>query len=198
MYFACSFIEMQFEVHCTFDPPNAVHPDWFIMLLSGDATTDALRLTKQWKQITILLMVSHTFDLKSAQFRILIVICIECMLVQATSIGSGQCIVGSVVHSVHFENLITIYCLFENILNARSQLSSLEGAWNLNVFNWSGGGGRVQLQRVSRARSTVQHSSQWLFTFPADDCSPDKLNCAKNAASKTISPCGNGFVLTLH
>lgn len=138
MYFACSFIEMQFEVHCTFDPPNAVHPDWFIMLLSGDATTDALRLTKQWKQITILLMVSHTFDLKSAQFRILIVICIECMLVQGTSIGSGQCIVGSVVHSVHFENLITIYCLFENILNARSQLSSLEGAWNLNVFNWSG------------------------------------------------------------
>lgn len=83
---------------------------------------------------------------------------------------------------VHFENLITVYCLFENILN-----TIFLRCLKCPIQYWS-----CAIATCARLHSRpfvtfIRRIQQWLFTFPLPfDCSREIQLLAKSAPRKTI------------
>lgn len=83
---------------------------------------------------------------------------------------------------VHFENLITVYCLFENILN-----TIILRCLKCPIQYWS-----CAIATCARLHSRpfatfIWRIQQWLFTFPLPfDCSREIQLLAKSAPRKTI------------
>lgn len=95
---------------------------------------------------------------------------------------------------VHFENLITVYCLFENILNTiilRCLKCPIQ-YWSCAIATCA----RLQ----SRPFATfIRRIQQWLFTFPCLLIALEKFNCSPKARPvKQFSMWMILWMLTLH